>query len=112
MTKTIKTIWIISTILLILTLVPWKFLHKKDHTDKEKLKLICFETGDGWGYKIMYNKKQIIYQPFIPAIKERKTFGTKQLAEATGMMVLEKIKMHDKPTLSIEELQRVGISAQ
>lgn len=73
------------------------------------LQLECFETGDGWGYEIKHKEKQIIYQPIIPAISQRSAFPTKQAAETTGKLVLNKMIHGEMPTLSIVELVKAGI---
>ncbi len=109
MTKTIKTAWVTSTILLLTAIIAWKLFFPCEKNEKPKLEVIGFKTNDGWGYKIMHNEKQIIYQPFIPAIKERKAFETKETAVAAGNIVLRKIQSREIPMVTIEELEKAGI---
>ena len=36
--------------------------------------LQTFQLGNGWGYKVLMNKKVLIYQPTIPAIDSLRPF--------------------------------------
>jgi uncharacterized lipoprotein YehR (DUF1307 family) len=78
-------------------------------TTENTLNLQCFETGNGWGYTIEHKGKQIIYQPNIPAIGNKTVFPTKQSAEKTGKLVLEKLIRGESPALSVDELKKAGI---
>lgn len=77
---------------------------------KSKLNLIVFEIDNGWGYKINLDNKTIIYQLFIPVVEGNKAFHTKIEALKAGEIVLQKIKTHQAPIITKEELIKAGIS--
>lgn len=69
-----------------------------------------FETIDGWGYKILIDKKTYIYQPNIPCISDRRSFKTKTDAKRTAELVIYKVNHGiNPPTLNIKELDSLGV---
>jgi hypothetical protein len=76
---------------------------------EEKIDLQCFQTEIGWGYKILVNNKTYINQPFIPVIPERKGFATREMAEKTGQIVVEKLKNHEKPIITVDDLKKCNV---
>ena len=59
--------------------------------DKRQLELQTFQLRDGWGYRIMMNRKMLIYQPTIPAIDTLMPFPDQASAHAIGSIVLERL---------------------
>jgi hypothetical protein len=90
-----------------LLIVACNFNH--DKAQQEKIDLQCFQTEIGWGYKILVNNKTYINQPFIPVIPERKGFATREMAEKTGQIVVEKIKNHEKPVITVDDLKNCNV---
>ena len=70
----------------------------------------AFKTGDGWGYTITVDNKIFIKQSIIPCIAGEKSFASKADAEKVAGLVLNKIKTHQKPSISKSELEKLGIA--
>jgi hypothetical protein len=100
-----KRIIIAFAVLLITAGIVWTLTAnlKGDHGVK------TYRAGDGWGYSIVIKGKEVIKQPFIPAVGGRKPFETRRDAAKTGRMVLKKIQQGQQPTLTVEELKKAGI---
>ncbi len=65
--------------------------------------------SSGWGYDVYNNEKLIIHQPNIPAVDGNITFKTKENAQKTAELVLEKLKKNIfPPSLTKEEVERVN----
>lgn len=73
------------------------------------LSYCCFKTKKGWGYNILAGKKIIIHQPFMPGVAGQAGFGREQQAAAVAQIVIEKIKSGHSPSVSCQQLQRLGI---
>ena len=62
----------------------------------------------GWGYDICKDKKAIIHQPTIPAINGNVAFKTKENANKTAELVVEKLKNNVfPPSLTKEEVEQI-----
>lgn len=70
-------------------------------------KVSLFKSGEGWGYDI--SRKNIIYihQPYIPAVEGQVPFKEKKSAKKTGKLVVKKIRNHESPAVTKEELESV-----
>lgn len=80
-------------ILLPLLLVLFYFRSREKGSRNEmQPELQTFQLGDGWGYKVMMNKKVMIYQPTIPAIDSLRPFPSEASARRIGSLVVERIK--------------------
>lgn len=67
--------------------------------------------SQGWGYDIYIEHKKTIHQPIIPAIAGNRSFKTESDARKTALFALDKmIKEGYLPTLSIEELDSLGVT--
>jgi hypothetical protein len=66
-----------------------------------------FSNGGGWGYDIVYNKKLIIHQPYMPAMEGQAPFESKYMARATGRLVISKLKTRQSPRISSEEIKTI-----
>jgi hypothetical protein len=71
-----------------------------------------FESGEGWGYDILYKNMTIIHQPFIPAVSGQHPFTDKALAKRTGKLVVKKILSNKSPYISAEEVMAVTGAGQ
>lgn len=69
--------------------------------------LKVIRSGDGWGYEIRINNRPYIYQPNIPAVEGNLPFSNKKTARRTGRMVIEKLKDHQPPGLTREEIDKI-----
>ena len=66
---------------------------------------------EGWGYRISEKGKQIIDQQTIPGVPGNQGFGTSEDAQKVAELVIEKLEKGTfPPTISEEELQKLGIS--
>jgi len=63
----------------------------------------------GWGYEILRDHKPFIYQQYIPAIEGNKAFADKRSAKKTGRLVISKLRHHQMPAVSQEELKELGV---
>lgn len=68
-----------------------------------------FRSGSGWGYAITIEEDPIIRQPYIPAIPGETPFKNRKEAAEVAKMVLNKIKRGKNPSISIIELDSLGI---
>jgi len=71
-----------------------------------------YEVTGGWAYRILVDKKIFIQQDFIPAISGHKAFPSKESAENIASVVIEKMRLHEKPFITPQELQKAGAIAK
>ena len=98
--RVLRNLSILLPLLLIL------FLHVREMGFRHELQpmLQTFQLGDGWGYKVMLNKRMIIYQPTIPAIDSLKPFPTERSAQRIGSIVVERIKKNQNFSITREDV--------
>jgi hypothetical protein len=72
---------------------------------EENITVQCYQTEIGWGYRIVVNDKTFINQPFIPVIADHKGFPTKESAEKIGQIIVERLKNHEKPIITVTDLK-------
>ena len=66
---------------------------------------------EGWGYNISEKGKRIIDHQTIPGVPGNQGFRTSEEAQKVAELVIEKLeKGAFPPTISEEELQKLGIS--
>ena len=66
-----------------------------------------FKSGQGWGYEISKKNKIYIHQPYIPAVEGQEPFKDKRSARKTGRLVIKKIRNHNSPAVTREELKSI-----
>ena len=66
--------------------------------------LQTFQLGDGWGYKVLMNKKVMIYQPTIPAIDSLRPFPSEASARRIGSLVVERIKKNQSFSITTDDI--------
>ena len=66
--------------------------------------LQTFQLGDGWGYKVLMNKKVMIYQPTIPAIDSLRPFPSEASARRIGSLVVERIKKNQCFSITTDDI--------
>lgn len=71
--------------------------------------LSVIKVNNGWGYDISRNGRPYIHQTVIPVIEKSIPFPTKELAKATGELVLDKLSRHELPALKYNELKTLGL---
>lgn len=80
-------------------------LHRS--TSAYKVKII--KVDEGWGYEIRLAGDTYIHQPFVPSIQKTKPFPSKRTARKTAYLVVEKLENGKLPTLTVEEIENLGI---
>jgi len=81
---------------------------QQDSSD-DQVKVKTYRVAQGWGYKIMIKDKVIIDQPFIPVLAGTDPFPTRRSAFRAGMLVKQKLLNNKLPTLSIKDLEKLGL---
>lgn len=114
MKQTTKISALLLSLCLLLTAVSCKEQKKKESPDDLlpiELKLV--QLGEGqWGYDIYVDHKMYIKQDRIPAVAGLHAFVSKEEAEKTGKLVVEKIKKGQIPALSKAEIQQLNITVR
>lgn len=72
--------------------------------DEVQPELQTFQLGDGWGYKVLMNRKVLIYQPTIPTIDSVRSFPTEASARRIGTLVVERIKRNQSFTITTDDI--------
>ena len=115
-----KFIWPLIVLVLLITLLSWQYIIKKDVNNgvKEQKELsesfgtLTYEIIPGlnntWGYDILSDNKVIIHQPCIPAVTGNEGFKTKEGAEKVAKLVIEKMKKGEMPpSIDAEEMKKL-----
>jgi hypothetical protein len=84
----------------------------QQHADSSRVEVYTFPTQQGFGYSIIVDHKEFIRQDCIPVIQGNKPFPTEVLAAQTGKLVAQKIRNNELPTLTLQELNNLGITQQ
>lgn len=82
---------------------------KKVTADSNSVEVFSFPAGDGFGYSIIVNGKEFIHQDCIPVLQGNKPFASRQHAMQAGELVAQKIRSKQLPTLTLEELNKIGV---
>ena len=67
------------------------------------------EVNGGYGYQISHNNHITIFQPFIPCISGKKPFKEKRDAEQVGQLVMKRMKSGENYTVTLDDLESLGI---
>jgi hypothetical protein len=70
-----------------------------------------YPSGNGWGYEIVYKKKVTIHQEFIPCITGNTPFASKNDAEKTAKLVIQKLEEGKIPSITMQDLEELKIIA-
>ena len=85
--------------------------HPKSTLKVSKYTVATFSKPEGWGYYICENGKQIINQETIPGVPGNQGFISSDEALKVAELVRSKMEKGTfPPTISEEELQKLGIS--
>lgn len=68
------------------------------------------EQNSGYGYQIIKNRKVVINQPYIPAIKGEKSFKNSEQAQKTAELAMKKMEKFSLPRISVDELDSMKIA--
>jgi hypothetical protein len=108
MIQMIKKNWSVLLLLLTVFAVSASLIEQKDD-DKIHLTIKAFSVANGWGYDVLTNDSIYIHQQYIPAVAGNKVFTTKEQATIIGMLVMNKLKQKQSPTISLAELDSCSI---
>jgi len=97
-----KKILLIFALFLVIVLLTIIFT-KRGHFYELEL----YKSEQGWGYDIVKNNKTYIHQPYMPVVEGQVPFSTRRTARKTGELVVEKIRNHESPVLTREELEAI-----
>lgn len=75
----------------------------------EAVKLTKSGADARWGYEIYVKDSLLIRQLNVPAVAGKYGFISKADAEKVGEMVIRKLKTHQIPSISLEELTKAGV---
>ncbi|NML41610.1 DUF4907 domain-containing protein [Chitinophaga sp. G-6-1-13] len=106
-----KLSWLIPVVLLLL-LAGYRYYRDSSQqaADMVQLTVVPFETGGGWGYKVMVDNRSYIYQDVIPGIAGNRPFRSKDDAARVGQAVVEKLMAHQRPTMTLTELLKMQVA--
>ena len=77
--------------------------------NKSAFELKMIKHEEGWGYAITVDKKDFIYQKYIPVVEGNKCFSDIYSAKKTGQLVLKKLRNHTSPSITEEELISINV---
>jgi hypothetical protein len=97
-----KRILLIFALFLVIVLFTVIFT-KRGHFYEVEL----FKSEQGWGYDIVKNNKTYIHQPYVPVVEGQVPFRTRQSARKTGRLVIRKIRNHESPALTRDEINAI-----
>jgi hypothetical protein len=103
-----RTKYILFSFFLIFFLVLG-FIIIRHNLQSDAYKVVTFKVSDGWGYKIKVQNKDCFYQPFIPGIAGKKAFPDERTANKAGNLVIQKLKNHELPYLTKEDINKIGL---
>lgn len=84
----------------------------KNHAESNTITAYTFEVEDGFGYAVFIDGKEFIHQDCIPVIQGNKPFLSRQQAKQTAALVVQKMRAKELPSLTLEELNKLGITQQ
>jgi hypothetical protein len=90
-----------ALIAIIISLFQWQ------SNDPEHIESRVYKVNNGWGYDILVDERLFIRQESIPAIKAGQTFATKEQAEQTAQLVINKMKSGQPPALTKFDLEQI-----
>ncbi|MFA6875488.1 MAG: DUF4907 domain-containing protein [Parabacteroides sp.] len=105
--KSKKIIKVSAGLVLLSLLFSLVYFHGREMGSRrgQQLELQTFQLRNGWGYRILVNKKTLIYQPTIPAIYTIKAFPNEKSARKTGEIVMNRIKQNKDFSITTDDLK-------
>jgi hypothetical protein len=102
--STTKHNTIILSVAAIVSVAIISFYGKKHHP---KYDYHVFHAQKGWGYDILVDDRRIIHQEEIPVIPEARGFESREQAEKTASIIINKLEQNKLPTLTKFEIEQV-----
>ena len=104
-----RTPFILGAIAALVTILILLIFTMKPDSKSAAYSVKTFETGNGWGYSVLLNNREIIHQDLIPAISSQASFATKADALKTAGFVVEKLREQKLPYLTKDDLKALKI---
>lgn len=104
-----RTPFILGAIAALVTILAILIFTIKPDSKSAAYSVKTFETGNGWGYSVLLNNREIIHQDLIPAISSQASFATKADALKTAGFVVEKLREQKLPYLTKDDLKALKI---
>jgi hypothetical protein len=80
---------------------------------KANIEIKTYKVEVGWGYDISVDGKLVVHQTNIPALPGNGGFKTEADARKVAELAVEKIRKNIMPpSLSVEELNNIGITSE
>jgi hypothetical protein len=86
------------------------FSRRKVHGGNIYVHAEAVQTVYGWGYNVLADEKIYIKQEFIPAVPGKQGFKSADDALRVGNLVVKKISSNLPPSITIGELDSLGIN--
>ncbi|MEP5253818.1 MAG: DUF4907 domain-containing protein [Winogradskyella arenosi] len=105
-----------KAVFLVITVLFVGFFYLQGAGEKEQINndqsyvLEVLEKDSLWIYEVYEGTSLLIRQEYIPAVKGRQGFKTKEDAQKIGNLVLDKLSENKMPAISIEDLNANAIS--
>ena len=100
---------LIAIIALLIGMAVFYYSRQNGQEAKIFLHAEAIQLPNGWGYNILSDKKVYIKQENIPGLPGNQTFKSAEDALKVGNLVVKKISANQLPTISMKDLQDLGI---
>lgn len=98
--------WLMLALIGLMTVTVYRF-----YNQRQDYQVRLFTTSIGWGYSVLANGNELIYQPTIPGQTGQQGFATQAQAQQVGELVCQKLKTgQQSPAIGTDELRRLGIA--
>lgn len=104
-----KTYSLIAIAALLISFAVIFFNRYKEHDKKVFIYAEPVQTVYGWGYNIVAAGKVHIKQEYMPAVPGKRGFKSAADAMLVGNLVVEKITENKMPTITVHELDSMGL---
>lgn len=74
-----------------------------------RMEVVELDSNRGYGYVIKQGDRTVIFQPFVPALSNRKPFHSSEEAAKIGSLVLERLKSGQDFSVTKADLERLGV---
>lgn len=81
----------------------------ENRAEKGWLKVQTYESGAGYGYRILSREDILIQQNHIPSLENEQPFHSRRQAEKVAHLVLQKLEQGVNPAISLSELKELNI---
>lgn len=111
-----KKIYSYFGVFLVISTLTILFLYFKNtnnqstESSQSAYKLQVIEIDSSWIYEIYKNDTMFIRQEYIPSIKGKQSFKTREDAEKIGKLVVDKLSKNVLPVITKNDLQNNNIN--